>query len=119
MMRSASPRRVPVPVRVAASVGASSWLVTFVALTGPDTFDFAPQIAGGVLVTVAIAGLLDRVLRRARVLEVALAAVVCLGAAAVASYWAGVVAPALRARAAASREAPAPAGASAGARTSG
>jgi hypothetical protein len=83
--------------RLGATLGASSWLVAFVILTVPDTFRFAPQIAGGAVMTVGIVVLIDQVLRHARRVPVALVGALCLGAIAVASYWAGVAEPALRA----------------------
>src|SRR6185369_16379831 len=90
-------RRVPAVARAGSAFAVSAWLVGFILLTVPETYRFAPQLAGGLVLAAALALLVDRVLCVAPRLPLALGGALCLAAALVGFYWTAVAMPALAA----------------------
>jgi hypothetical protein len=92
-----SPRKVALAARVGTWLGVFGWLIGFIVATLPYTYRFAPQIAGGLLLTAAVAMSLDWALRRGPLPPLTLWGALCLGVAAIGGYWNVAVEPAVRA----------------------
>jgi hypothetical protein len=89
------PRTIPLGARLGCWIGAFGWLIGFVAVTLPDGTRFAPEMAGGLVVTLAVASLLDWTMRRAPVFPFGLFGAMFVGIAAVGVYWNRIVEPAV------------------------
>jgi hypothetical protein len=92
-----SPRQVPAAARAGGAIGVFGWLLAFALLTVPESYRFAPQLAGGLVLSLLLAFLVDRVLCRAPRLPLALAGAILLTVAVLGAYWSLVVEPALAA----------------------
>jgi hypothetical protein len=91
------PRRLPLGARLGCWIGAFGWLIGFTLVTIPDGLRFGPELAGGFVLTLALAVLIDWNLRRAPILPLALIGVLLLAVAMIGTYWDLVCEPAIRA----------------------
>jgi hypothetical protein len=91
------PRPIPLGARLGCWVGMFGWLIGFTLLTIPDGLRFAPELAGGFVVTLALALLIDWNLRRAPILPLALTGALLIAMAMIGTYWDLVCEPAIHA----------------------
>jgi len=89
------PRTIPLGARLGCWIGAFGWLIGFAVVTLPDGLRFAPQMAGGILVTLAVALLIEWTMRRAPVFMLGLFGALFVGMAAIGLYWNVIVEPAV------------------------
>jgi len=92
-MIPAPPRRIPLGARLGCWIGAFGWLIGFTLVTLPDGLRFAPELAGGFVLTLALAFLIDWNLRRAPNLPLALVGTLLLTVAMIGTYWNAVCEP--------------------------
>jgi hypothetical protein len=89
------PRSIPLGGRLGCWIGAFGWLIGFAAVTLPDGLRFAPEMAGGFVLTLGVALAIDWNLRRAPILPLALPGALLLSLALIGSYWNLVCEPAI------------------------
>jgi len=89
------PRDLPIGARLGCWVGAFGWLIGFALVALPDGARFAPQLAGGLVLTFAIALWIDWTLRQAPVLPFALPGVLLLAVGMIGAYWTLVCEPSI------------------------
>lgn len=81
------PRTIPLGARLGCWIGAFGWLIGFALVTLPDGARFVPQLAGGLVLTIAIALWIDWTLRQAPVLPLALPGVLLIAVSMIGTYW--------------------------------